>query len=179
MKQIRTPFVVNRIVSILQLLGGSFLLLFFGILTIGGILFFDLSQLFILFLSIGFDALGVFLVLSAVKRMNRVDDFKKIVNAFSKNNAGTLDSLAAALNCTPEVAKKRIQIMILHNFFQNAYIDEVGNRLVIGAKKDTGAPEPIQQAELLTAVCKSCGGINKISGGTAAICEYCGSPVRI
>lgn len=129
-------------------------------------------------------AIHVFLIVKGRERKKMRLMFKTYVSQLSIDPTGTIANIASATGQSTDQTKKNLQYMLKHKFFNNAYIDEANDRIVLQSQRtDSYVQTPVNQGtqnvqtEMRTCNCPNCGGVNKIAVGKVAECDFCGSVI--
>lgn len=179
MNKSKAAIVISSIVEKLQLLAGILLLLLFGLLTIGSLADAKLASGGFLPFCIVVDLIGIALIYFSRKRHRLIADFKKYVTILSNSANGSIAALAASTGTSEDIVRKNVENMIKKKYFAAASIDQLSGQILF-AQKEISQPSAASpnQPEKITVICKSCGGINTLSKGQTAECEYCGSSIQ-
>lgn len=194
MNNSKTAIIISQIVEKIQLIAGIVIVVFFGLMTIAGMMDESIrSDTFVTGVFIFIDVLGILLIYFSRKRKKLILDFKKYVSVISGDPTGSIANIASAVGTSEDVVRKNLDLMIRHKYFANAHINYEMNRIVI-ASAQGGEPRSEKQTdasaacgeqaaapkeiEYITVTCKSCGGVNKIKKGQVCECDYCGSPIK-
>ena len=193
MNKSKVAIVVNKTVSIIQMIVAIAIFAFFGLYTL--IYIFDADTrasggIEVLVFCLIFDALGVWLFTLSRKKSKLIKEFKKYVSAVSNDPDGYIPDIAASLGTSEDVVRKNLELMIKKKFFVNAFIDKDSNCIKILNRQNTAAVQqqranipyntPIQATptEMVTVKCSGCGGINTLRKGEVGECDYCGSAIK-
>ncbi|MDO5388005.1 MAG: hypothetical protein Q4F63_02105 [Clostridia bacterium] len=196
MNNSKVTIAVNRTISLIQLIAGIFFVFIFGICTI--VYLFDKTisadaGTSFLICCLVFDALGIWLIICSKKKKKLINTFKTYVIAISNDGSSHIPDIAASVGTSEDVVRKNLDIMIKKKFFQNAYIDQSANCIVISSNKAvqnvtaSNAFENKSQAsknntsasaEMVTVKCNGCGAVNTIEKGKTGECDYCGSVIK-
>lgn len=180
MNKSKTAVSVSKLVSLVQLICGMLLILFFAICIFYYITDADYRAyvgISFLMLSIVCEIIGIVLIMLSRKRRKLIKYFKTYASYIASNPTCTIADIARAMNSSEVSVRKNIQLMIDKNYFEFTHIDQETNRVVI-VNKMQYIQQQGQASELLPVKCKCCGGMNKVARGKTAECEYCGSPIR-
>jgi len=185
MKQSKTAIVVSQIIEKLQLIGGIFLTIVFGLSAIICMAdgYTEISVVIVMYI---IAIIGVVLIVFSRKRHNLIKSFRIYVSYLSVNPTGLIENLAEDLGISQNIIKNNLTIMIDRKYFANAYIDKTENRIVFPASSmaDTSSDnnystkQDDSNSEFVDVNCKSCGGINRILKGRTSRCDYCGSYIK-
>ncbi len=194
MKNSKAAIAISRLVSIIQMAVGAFFLVIFGICTL--VYFLDAkvstdAGSAFLVTCLVFDALGIVLVIFSIKRSRLIREFKKYVSFICSAHTVSIESLASVMGISPDVVKRRLELMIKRDYFVNTHIDQETNCIIIGSgtNNQQGAARSVMQtnttqsqsaprAQKIQVICKCCGGVNKIEKGIESECDFCGSPIN-
>lgn len=198
MNHSKVAIAVGKTISLVQMLAGIFLVLIFSLCTIGYLT--DKStadEVGVAFLicSLVLDALGIWLIVLAIKKQKLIQEFKKYVAAISSDPRGYIPDIARALGASERTVRNNLELMIRKNFFSNAYIDRNTDCIVLANKRtvvqntssdlsdltdeETASDDSnVSTVEMVTVKCKGCGGINTVAKGQIGECDYCGSPLK-
>lgn len=180
MNKSKVAIVVSRLVGMVQLLSGGFLLGLFGLLTLMYIFDSEFQMDVgpsLLVVCLVFDSIGIMLILLSRRTKKLIAEFKKYVSILSAAGIETIEALAATIGKPQAVVKKNIELMIKRNYFVNAYINHETNQLVIAKTSDININQKVN-GEQLVCNCKNCGATNRIVKGNGANCDYCGTPIK-
>jgi hypothetical protein len=127
------------------------------------------------------------LVLNGIKIKRRHRRFKKYIGLITVENQTSLENIASSTMQSLDFVTKDIQKMIDKRLFLNAHIDRKTNEIVLQRRNTMAEAELAASAhaeavnkpvEMVTVTCRGCGAVNSVKKGTAAECEFCGSPLR-
>lgn len=197
MNNSKVAIAVNKTISLLQMLGGIFLVFIFGICTIMYLSdkeYASESGVDFLIFCLVLDALGVWLIVLSRKKKKLIKEFKKYVTVISNDVNGYIPDIAASLGTSEDVVINNLELMIKKNFFANAFIDRNSNCIVIANKQSAQANNSVSNVftnaqastssaapvavEMVTVKCKGCGGINTVQKGAIGECDFCGSAIK-
>ena len=194
MNNSKVAIAVSRTVSLIQIVFGGFITIFFGLCIIvylfdaeyrisAGVAFLVVCLLFV--------ALGILLIRSSRKKSKLIKEFQKYVTAISRDASGYIPNIAASIGTSEDAFRNNLDLMIKKKFFFNAYIDRNSNCIRIASKQSaqnitpassnvsaTPAYAGSQAATMVTIKCQGCGGINTIANGQINKCDYCGSAIK-
>lgn len=185
MKKSKVAIVVSQIIEKIEMICGGVGVAFFTSIILYCI-FDDVKDgvdVIIIFLVI--DLLCVWVILWGIRRKKMRLEFMKYVTYLSNDPTGSLENIAAAAGTSVDIAKKNIDYMLKRKFFNNAYLDEGNNRLVLSSAEhiEINSPaaynaQPQKTPAYVSLKCPNCGGANKVIQGAITECEYCGSPLQ-
>lgn len=112
---------------------------------------------------------GVIAVQQGVRLLAQDRRFARYTAAITTEGERSLDRLATASATTAEVAAADLQSMIRRGLLPDGYLDMNARRLVL--PEAPAAPEK-------AVTCPHCGGVTHVAEGSAATCDYCGSPLN-
>lgn len=119
---------------------------------------------------------GSFIIYIARKIKRNVIKYNKYITIIVNNGKTSIDSIAAAMSSSYEEVTKDLQKMIAKGYFEDAYIDAAGRRIVLGGQiryQDSGNAYRFKVVS-----CENCGADNKLLEGQIGKCEYCGSIIE-
>lgn len=116
------------------------------------------------------------------KRMKKAAErCKKYIAIIANQHITSIDQIAQAASVGYETAKKDLEKMIHQGYFSGAYINEGAREIVLPGShvsRDHMANNVIRPAQTKVVTCKNCGATNTVVSGSAAECEFCGSPIN-
>ncbi len=184
MKKSKITIAVNKTISMVQMVCGIIMVLFFGI-TIMLFIFDNSSDGFsVILLCLLFVILGIWLIVLSRKKSKLIKDFKQYVVAISSNPSGYIPDIASSLGISTDTLHNNLDLMIKKKYFVNAFIDKnsdcivIANRQTTTNNNNTTVNTMEQNIEIITIKCKGCGGINSLQKNSVGDCDYCGSPIK-
>lgn len=179
MNKSKASIVISSIVEKIQLIAGIIWLLCFGLLTIASFTDAELASDGFLPLCIVMDLICISMIYFSRKRHQLIMDFKKYVTILSNSPDNSIAALAASTGASEDVVRKNVEKMIKKKYFAAASIDQLTGQILFAQKI---VPRPsasnTNQPEMITVICKGCGGVNTLPKGQMAECEYCGSSIH-
>lgn len=176
----KVAIVVSRLVGMVQLLSGGFLLGLFGLLTLMYVFDsefqMDVGPSLLIFCLV-LDSIGIMLIMLSRRTKKLIAEFKKYVSVLSAAEIETIEELAATIGKPQAAVKKNLELMIKRNYFVNAYINHETNQLIIGKVADLNINTMVN-SEQIVCNCKNCGATNRIVKGNSTNCDYCGTPIK-
>lgn len=180
---------VSKLISLVQMISGICVVLFFGL---GVIALLSQGDIVSAIVCLIFVALGVWLIKVSRKTSKLINEFKKYVAAISHKPDGYIPDIAASIGTSEDVVRTNLELMLKKKYFSNAYIDKSSNCIIISGRQSgqnmansanasmpTGnVPNMISTVEMVTVKCPGCGGINTIAKGQTGECDYCGSGIK-
>lgn len=184
MENSKSAIVMSIVIEKIQFIVGIIFLLVFGLCTVVSLADAELASDGFLVFCLVVDGLCILLIYFSRKRHKLNTDFKKYVSALSGDPTGSILNLANAMGTSEDLVSKNLNKMIEKKYFAYAYIDKRKNCIVLSNQGETiGVASTAGNVSSFTGVsqgmvtvhCKGCGGVNAISKGQSAECEYCGS----
>lgn len=124
-----------------------------------------------------FIGVGLLLIIPGYKIKKRLKRFRTYVAIISSEHITSIDLIALKLNQSIDFVRNDLQKMIDKKYFTNAYIDKENNEIVIAGLNFNATDAEREITNLEVVQCKSCGAMNTKQTGSAAQCQYCGSPI--
>lgn len=162
----------------LIILGSMFT--FFALITLPELTYIESAKSNLIFYSI----IAFLLMFNGIKSKKDFQRFKKYRAIIIDHQMTSIDDIATAMSSNYSRARRDIKRMINKGYLDGAYINEDSKRVVLpkqyhntNMKSDINNIKQNSDAQVIT--CKGCGATNKVSGGSAGECEFCGSPLTI
>lgn len=183
----------SRSVGVIQIAFGSFFGFIFGLTFIACFAdMFDpnrtttVGDMFIIFIIF---ALFLYMLIRGIQRVSFTKTYKYYIQFLGQGQSHSIDELAVVLKAPVHIVRRNLEKMMKKGFIADAYIDDKTNcinstryyQAVQPSSVSNSMPnivKPVQSTkpvEYTEAICKNCGASNKITKGSTADCEYCGS----
>ena len=128
-----------------------------------------------------FGGVGVGLVLLGRKHKVRTKKYKRYINLIINQREDDVNAISSIMKIDIENVKKDLTDMIEKGIFQNAYIDERKQKIIIHNDRaesthgNTGSY--VTSRREIVVQCKNCSAMNTVVEGSVEECDYCGSPL--
>lgn len=179
---------INNIISLAQMVAGSFIVLVFGVCTL--MLACDAeyregveTSVIVFFIIADFFGLG--LIRASRKRAKLAREFKKYVSVISTEPTDSIGKIADVTGKTMEEVMKNLELMIKRSFFVNAHINHSTNCIVFGngmvqngQKAQSFGMTQMPRIEYVSICCKYCAGVSEVIKGQSQACKYCGMTLK-
>ncbi len=184
MRVSKTHLVWGRITALVQIISGTFLLLFFGICTVACV---DLcrtngAEYAIPFLlCLGITVVGGWLIFRGwkQKRLARCSD--RYADILSDRKSISIQEIGKIMGKDPNTVQKELAQMIHKGYLEQVYIDQ-SRGLVVCLDENGVHIQPMKAVEpapkMVAVTCQACGGVTKIPARSVGICDYCGSKIQ-
>ena len=190
---------IGRIVEIIQLALGGFILFFMIIGTLGLFMMDEPLDPAALVVYLVIAAIGALFVFLGYRRHALLRIYKRYSALLGQTAECPVSQLAAMTNSSEEVVEANLEKLIHKQYFGSAYLDHSSQCIVFPDRIPPQPPvqeepyreqperqqppetaEALQQkdVEYVSVICESCGGLNKVVKGKTSECEYCGMTIK-
>lgn len=153
---------------------------FIGFIGIWGGESSDLDYLdYILFCLTAFMGVGAWGFWYGYMKQERIKKVQHYMQVLANESTGSFGSIASRMGIPQEQVKGELKDLIHRGYFKNAHINNQTNCVVICDEENgivTGQPLSPSDMEIIR--CSCCVGINKVPKGMAALCDFCGMPLK-
>ena len=175
---------LNKIISILQVVFGGVNVFFWGIGGTGSVISgdnrLDFTSVIII---ITFAVIGVCLLYCGIKRMKLGSALQNYENVIGDRAFMFFEDIADVCNKSQYQVEREFQWLIKKEFFVDAYINHEEKSIVF--KEAYGQYVRQQKREererkkivYIPVICKCCSGTTKLEKGKIGTCDYCGAPI--
>lgn len=194
--KISRKVISGRIAEVLEFVSGGFLVCLFGLAILGFLVSEDHSETAALGMCIVIVAIGALLIFLGYRRHRFLGDFRKYSVLLEQEDRYCVEDIASMTHTSVKTVRANLDKMIRQNYFPNAYWD--GDRQYIifpdrrSGREPEQRPEKVcersgpqevsaengESVEMISVICKSCCGFNKIPKGRTGECEFCGSTIK-
>ena len=190
--KVNTKAISGRITEVLQFASGGFLVGLFGLAILGFLVSEDHSETAALWMCIVLVAVGAVLIFLGCRQHRFLGDFSKYSALLDRKDRYCVEDIASMTNTSVKRVRANLDRMMRRNYFPDAHWDEerqciIFHNRIPGQKPEQKHVQPDQQrvaaatgesVQMVSVICKSCGGFNKIPKGRTMECEYCGSTIK-
>lgn len=183
MKVNNTTVIMNKIISIIQIIFAGVNLFFWGVGGIGAFLIAEVDLLGF-FMAFFFGVIAGLILYCGMKRSKMGKALKNYVNVVGNVASIPIAEVAQSVCISEKQVIDEFNWLIRKNFLVDAYIDYNDKRIVF---KDAYA-KVVEKQQLeeqaksnivyISVVCECCNGTTKIEKGKEGVCSYCGAPIK-
>lgn len=183
MKVNNSTVIMNKIISIIQIVFAGVNIFFWGVGGVGAFLIteVDLSGFFLTFL---FCVIAGVILYCGIKRTKMAKALKNYVNVVGDAASISIKEIAQSVYVSEKQVVDEFDWLIRKNFLLDAYIDYNDNQIVFKeayakvVKKQQEEEQAKRNIEYISVVCECCNGTTKIEKGKEGVCSYCGAPIQ-